>query len=162
MRNCRRIDDASRARSSWFFYANWACAPCPYHQAGSEIKRGISLWERSDYNVAARSFWQADLRKKQVSQVLSSTRHEPHRYVHFGKVHIECRQGRKLDRKQTKRLQRDEDTERERERERERSAQERERLETGPSSLINLITQAILQTIVSTHAGTPRSELRSW
>jgi hypothetical protein len=117
MRNCRRIDDASRARSSWFFYANWACAPCPYHQAGSEIKRGISLWERSDYNVAARSFWQADLRKKQVSQVLSSTRHEPHRYVHFGKVHIECRQGRKLDRKQTKRLQRDEDTERERERE---------------------------------------------
>jgi hypothetical protein len=25
-----------------------------------------------------------------------------------------------------------------------------------------LITQAILQTIVSTHAGTPRSELRSW
>ncbi len=52
--------------------------------------------------------------------------------------------------------------ERERERERERSAQERERVETGPSSLINLITQAILQTIVSTHAGTPRSELRSW
>jgi hypothetical protein len=24
------------------FYANWACAPCPYHQAGNEIKRGIS------------------------------------------------------------------------------------------------------------------------
>ncbi len=22
---------------------NWACAPCPYHQAGNEIKRGISF-----------------------------------------------------------------------------------------------------------------------
>ncbi len=98
------------------FYANWACAPCPYHQAGNEIKRGISFWGRNDCNVAARSFWQAVLRKKQVLQVLSSTRHEPHRYVHFGKVHIECHQGRKSDRKQTESLQRDKDTERERER----------------------------------------------
>jgi hypothetical protein len=25
------------------FDANWACAPCPYHQAGNEIKRGIAF-----------------------------------------------------------------------------------------------------------------------
>lgn len=91
--------------------------PCPHHQAGNEIKREISFRGRNDCNVAARSFWQADLRKKQVLQVLSSTRHEPHRYVHFDKFHIECHQGRKSDRKQTKSLQRERDTERERERE---------------------------------------------
>ncbi len=59
--------------------------------------------------------------------MLSSTRHEPHHYVHFGKAHIECHQGKNPDRNPSKRLQRDIDTGGEREREREREARKRGR-----------------------------------